>query len=302
MTDWELIVVGVDHGFGNMKTAHCSFPSGLIQSDAPPTFKSNLLVYKDRYYQIGAAHKAFCADKSADDEYYILTLAAIAAELVVREISRARVYLAVGLPLTWVSEQRTKFTEYLMQNPCVTFLFEGKPYQVEFVGVLVYPQGFAAVSDRLQSLSGINLLADVGNGTMNVMYIIDSRPQIQKCYTEKFGTYQCLLQVREVFLRKFGIMLVETEVERFLRTGTADIDAQYLHVIRQVAVEYVQGIFRVLRDHEYAPEMMKLIVVGGGGCLIRNFADIDLSRVVFVDDISATAKGYELMARKQLGM
>ena len=37
-------------------------------------------------------------------------------------------------------------------------------------------------------------------------------------------------------------------------------------------------------------------VVGGGGCLIRNFADYDASRVIINEDICATAKGYEYMA------
>ena len=41
---------------------------------------------------------------------------------------------------------------------------------------------------------------------------------------------------------------------------------------------------------------MKLYVVGGGGCLIRNFADYDRNRVVINEDICATAKGYEYMA------
>ena len=39
-----------------------------------------------------------------------------------------------------------------------------------------------------------------------------------------------------------------------------------------------------------------LYVVGGGGCLIRNFADFDASRVIINEDICATAKGYEYMA------
>ena len=41
---------------------------------------------------------------------------------------------------------------------------------------------------------------------------------------------------------------------------------------------------------------MKLYVVGGGGCLIRNFAEYDASRVIINEDICATAKGYEYMA------
>ena len=58
----------------------------------------------------------------------------------------------------------------------------------------------------------------------------------------------------------------------------------------------MDGIFRRLREHGYDPRLMKLYVVGGGGCLIRNFADYDRNRVVINEDICATAKGYEYMA------
>ena len=43
--------------------------------------------------------------------------------------------------------------------------------------------------------------------------------------------------------------------------------------------------------------MMKLYVVGGGSCLIKNFGEFDTGRVVINEDICATAKGYEYLAR-----
>lgn len=80
----------------------------------------------------------------------------------------------------------------------------------------------------------------------------------------------------------------------------ADIDEMYLKTIRDTVSEYVQQIFRKLREHDYDPRLMKLYVVGGGGCLIRNFASADESRVTINDDICATAKGYERMAEMKL--
>ena len=74
-----------------------------------------------------------------------------------------------------------------------------------------------------------------------------------------------------------------------------------LEVIREAATEYAGGIMRRLREHEYNPELMKLYVVGGGSCLIRNFAEYDPSRVTINSDICATAKGYELLAQRNLG-
>ena len=90
-------------------------------------------------------------------------------------------------------------------------------------------------------------------------------------------------------------------IEEVLRYGEADIGKQYLDTIREAAKEYANGIMRRLREHEYNPELMKLYVVGGGGCLIENFTDYDSARVTINTDICATAKGYELLASGKLG-
>ena len=62
-------------------------------------------------------------------------------------------------------------------------------------------------------------------------------------------------------------------------------------------------VFRRLREHGYDPRLMKLYVVGGGGCLLKNFFPIDPNKVILIDDICATAKGYEYLAdlRNEVG-
>ena len=37
----ETYVIGIDHGYGNMKTANCCFPTGVIKTDTEPTFVSD---------------------------------------------------------------------------------------------------------------------------------------------------------------------------------------------------------------------------------------------------------------------
>ena len=61
-----------------------------------------------------------------------------------------------------------------------------------------------------------------------------------------------------------------------------------------------EELFATLRKYEYNPDLMHLYVVGGGGCLIRNFGTYDQSRVTIIDDICATAKGYESLAYMSL--
>lgn len=300
MNNTSPIVIGIDHGYGNIKTAHCCFKTGVACYDKEPTFKSNLLVYNGKYYIIGEEHKEFISEKMMDEDYYILTLAAIARELNIRKQTSASVHIAAGLPLTWVSEQKDSFKAYLLQNKEVDFSFRGVSYHVEFAGADIFPQGFSAVADRLREFKGVNMLCDIGNGTMNVMYINECRPLSQKCFTEKYGTNQCLLAVRENLMRQFGVSVDDAILDRVIRYGTAEISERYLNAIRETATNYNAGIFRRLREHEYDPELMRLYVVGGGSCMVKHFGNYDPSRVIINDDICATAKGYELLATQKL--
>ena len=293
-------IIGVDNGYGNTKTANHCFPTGIIGYDAEPLFTSDMLVYNGRYYIIGEGHKEFLADKIKDDDYYLLTLAAIATELSDEHLTEASIYLAVGLPLTWTASQKADFAAYLLRDKEVRFNFKRKDYNIRIAGVKVYPQGYAAIAQIKSKMTGINLIADIGNGTMNVLYIIGGKPQVGRMYTEKFGTHQCTLAVREAFMRATRRELNDAIIDEVFRTGTADINADDLAIIRSATEAYVTDIFRRLREHGYDEGTMTLYITGGGGCLIKHFSRSDLSHVKFVDDICAAAKGYEYMAELQI--
>ena len=300
MNNNRVIVIGIDHGFGQIKTAHTCFKAGVTVHDKEPTFKSNLLVYEGRYYTIGEEHKAFLPDKAQDQDYYILTLAAVARELRFRGLTTANVFLAAGLPLTWVSEQRETFKAYLLQKPSAEFTFRGIEYHITFAGAEVYPQGFSAVADKLRDFRRVTMFCDIGNGTMNVMYIRNGKPVPSQCYTEKYGVQQCMISVREKLMQRFGATMDDSIIEEVLRYGKSDIDGKYLTVIQDCARDYADGIMKRLREHEYNPDLMRLYVMGGGSCLVRNFVEYDPARVTINSDINATAKGYERLAEAAL--
>ena len=294
------ILVAIDHGYGNVKTPGFIFPTGITEYKDEPAMATDTLRWAGRGYAIGDAHKEFIADKTADEDYLKLTMAAIAKELNQRGLTEAPVWLAVGLPLTWVGQQKDSFIRYLTQVRNLEFCFNGKDYAVEIMGVEMYAQGFAAVADRLKEFSGVNMLCDIGNGTMNVMTIINGRPISSKCFTEKYGTHQCTLLIRERLMQKHHVTVDDAVIEEVLRTGAADIGKSHLETIIEAAKEYTEGILRRLREHEYNPAMMRLYIVGGGGCLLKNFADLDADRVTINEDICATAKGYEYMANARM--
>ena len=115
-------IIAVDHGYGNIKTANTVTPTGITAYDTEPIFSGNILEYTGTYYRIGEGHKEFIPDKAMDEDYYLLTLMAVARELNVYGIREADVHLAAGLPLTWVRKQREDFRAYLLRNEYVSFV------------------------------------------------------------------------------------------------------------------------------------------------------------------------------------
>ena len=295
------VIIGIDHGYGNIKTANHIFKTGIMEYDAEPLFTNDMLVYGGKYYTIGEGHKEFKAEKQNDDDYYVLTLAAIAMELDDNDLTEADVFIAAGLPLTWTSGQKAEFAAYLTTNERITFVFRKVRYRIRIVGAKIYPQGYAAVANFASSMKGVNMVADIGNGTMNTLTVINGAPQQGRMFTEKFGTHQCTLAVREQFMRQTRREIDDAIIEEVLINGKANLSDADLKIIKATATEYVNNIFRRLREHGYDDKSTTLYVTGGGGCLVKNFYDYNKSRVFFVDDICAAAKGYEHMAELQLG-
>lgn len=289
----ELKVIGTDLGYGNIKTANTVTPTGLFVYNSEPIFQGNILEYNGKYYRFGENHKEFIADKSTDDDFYILNLMAVARELNRAGIYDAKVYLATGLPLTWVRAQRSSFKSYLMQNKVVDFRYNDKDFHIEFVGCSVYPQGYPAIVERIKEFKGTNILADIGNGTMNILYIQNKKPIESKSWTEKIGVNQCVIRIKNIIMDMYGVKIDDSIIEQYLRFGEADVSDKYLEILHETAVEYTEDIFSALRKYEYNSELMKLYIIGGGGCIIKNFADYDKERVIIIDDICASAKGFE---------
>lgn len=296
------ILIGIDHGYGNMKTRHTVFKSGVKCYASEPAIASNVLEYDGKYYVIGESHKVFIANKNEDDDYYILTLAAIAKELAFRNISTADVLLAVGLPLNWLSNQRQGFKDYLMRNSEVDFKFCNESYHIRICDVAVYPQGYAGIVASMPSYKGVHMLADIGNGTMNTLVITNGRAMSDRMYTDKLGVHQCVKRIYNAVQAECGKLPDESLIEDFLRNGTVDTSNRILSVMQTEAEKYTVEIFDKLSEYEYDPEMVKLHIIGGGGCLIRNFGTYDTDSVEIISDICATAKGYESLYMTQVRM
>lgn len=169
-------------------------------------------------------------------------------------------------------------------------------YHIRITGCSIFPQGYPAIINHLEEFRGINMLADIGNGTMNIMYINNKQPMEDRCWTEKQGVNQCMIRAKNAVMDRFGVRIDDAIIEQVFRYGTADIGEEYLNCIQKASEDYVSELFATLRKYDYDPDLMKLYVTGGGACLVRHFGTYDTARVEIIDDICATAKGYEQLA------
>lgn len=300
------IVISCDHGYGNCKSSNIIFPTGIERVASKPVFPADVLEWNGSMYIIGHGHKEFIDDKTADEDYRLLTMALIAKELKLRDRTEAVIYLAAGLPLTWAGDMLERFRGYLMSPREYDFIFNEVKYTVRIEEVFLYPQGFAALADDLDSFTGMNMICDIGNGTMSTMFINNGEPDPLRCYTEKLGVNQCALALKDAVMQNFHMVLDQRIIEDFLRTGKTSVAANISKVMEATAKRYVETLMRSMREHEYNPDLMKLYIMGGGGCLVRNFSDpatavrISFGEIDINPDIHATAKGYERLARAKL--
>ena len=94
------MIMGIDHGYYAIKTRHFSFPAGVTAYTHEPYTLKNTLQIGGKYYVCGTGRQPILRDKTVNDNYYILTLAAIAMELRCRGLpAESSVTLAAGLPL-----------------------------------------------------------------------------------------------------------------------------------------------------------------------------------------------------------
>ena len=234
----EMIIIGVDHGYAAMKTAHFSFPTGLVEYEHEPYTQKNVLEYGGRYFVVGSGRQPLQKDKIQTEDYYLLTLAAIARELTYRGAERtAAVHLAAGLPLTSFGRDKKKFRDYLHRaGGPVSFRYEGVDYAVTIPEVSLFPQGYAAVLTQTELLDEPSVIvADIGGWTVDLMRLDNRIPNAATCRSLELGMIRCIDGISEQVRRMFGVSMTDAQIESVLRGDAGSMDERLRAVIHAQA-------------------------------------------------------------------
>ena len=215
------IIIGIDHGYYAIKTAHCSFPAGLTSyGEHEPYTRQGLLEFGGCFFVCGTGRQPIQRDKTVNDNYYLLTLAAIAKEIRQRGLPpECSVRIAAGLPLTSFGRDKPKFKDYLLRsNQPVNFKFEGVEYSITIEEVAVFPQGYAALMTETGLLQDepSMLLMDLGGWTVDLMRIDNAIPAADTAHSLELGMIRCVDDIREQVRRETGLSLTDAQIENML--------------------------------------------------------------------------------------
>lgn len=188
----------------------------------------------------------------------------------------------------------------MLQNRHLDYRYAGKRYVVDIDDCTVMPQCYAAIAENLRYFEGMNMIADIGNGTMNVMILNNGKASENKSWTVKMGVNNCFIKIRNLILNEKNKEIPTGIIENYLRYGNAYIGTEYQKLMELAAKSYAEEIFAELRNYGYDPELMRLYVMGGGAQIIELVGDYDKERVTFDHDIRVNAKGYEYFCYMKL--
>ena len=302
----DIITIGVDHGYAAMKTAHFSFPSGLVAYEHEPYTQKDVLEYEGRYYVVGSGRQPLQKDKTQTMDYYLLTLAAIAKELEYRNAERtATVLLAAGLPLTSFGRDKKKFREYLLRDGRpVLFRYEGNEYAVTISDVKLFPQGYAAVLTQSALLDEPSVIvADIGGWTVDLMRLDNRIPNAATCRSLELGMIRCIDEISEQVRRMMGVSMTSAQIESVLRGDANSMDDRVKAIIHAQADKYIQNLLAAITESGLDTRAMPTIFLGGGAALMKRRVSPTnaLCRPFILDDVSLNAKGYERLVGQMSG-
>ena len=86
----EAEIIGIDHGWSHIKTVSDVFVTSVREISTEPAFYDGVVEYQGKYYKIGGQRLEVKDTKVENDDFYILTLAAIAIELMYERCRRYR--------------------------------------------------------------------------------------------------------------------------------------------------------------------------------------------------------------------
>lgn len=292
------MVLGIDHGYGFMKTKNSIFASGVAKFETQPPVSTRVVAYQGNYYQVGCASDGIAGDKTASEDYYILTLAAIAEELKKSHILSAVVSPAVGIPLTRYGAEKEALISYLSRNKKIDYTYEDKEYHIEIHNIYVFPQGYAAIVPMLNSIKGGCNLVDIGTGTIEIVPVTSEHiVDLSRAKTLQYGITNLISSINEAMSRTYQTELSGDQIIDIILGREIVMPDKILELCREEMKSWTANILNLFRQNKINYEFTQTYIMGGGAKIMKEHSGITSECVKYITDIKANAEGYEILAK-----
>lgn len=298
-------IIGIDHGFSQMKTTNHLFTSSLNESKINLHTFNDILTVDGKTYQVGGQRKKHNKNKTINDDYYYLTLASIAKEIQTKKLnSDIDVHLAVGLPLMDYQRNYLDFMQYLKRtSQPVYFSFNDTGYCIHIQKVSCYVQGFSAIynewnEQRLNDDEPFCAVIDVGGWTTDTFNMIEGIPQTDTMISQEFGTIELFNNIHHRVQSETGSSIADAQIQYYLMDKPLRLAEMMKKLIDEECELYAQSLISKLSETKIDVQSTPLIFLGGGSVLLKTHLSrmIHPDMIYFIDDIHANAKGYEVLA------
>lgn len=300
--DFPEIMIGVDHGYKNVKTINFVFPTKLSQLKTVPDDKKGVLQISGNIYTENGENVNYIdsANKISNDNFYILTLIAIAKELKCRDLDGARINIAIGLPQRWFEAQKNSFKKYIMQHSEVRFIYEGIKYHIYFEDCKVFTQGYAAflTLEKLEEyFEKTVVICDIGGGTVDIIFVNKGEIDYANSKIDQRGAIWLVNSIQEAAETQLYESIPEDYIINYMINKNAKETSQnkYERLVQGELMNYCEMIFNRLKEFRINVDITPVIFVGGGASIIKNFGSYNLATTEFITDIKANVKGYEMI-------
>lgn len=299
-------LIGVDHGNSQIKTAHCVFPTALKTYMMDPGI-GNILEYDDVCYSIASEDMPIKTDKTEDNTFFILTLIAIAEELLARQkahhldFNRAiDVKLAVGLPPGYFNkERRDQFNAYFAQDKHPVFTYKNIKFNINIKDVKTLFQGFSAIAAFSETLHPPDdfFIVDIGGFTTDVLEVRDGIVQVDSMISYNNGIKTLDANLEKVLFNATQKTITSKDTHPVFMHQASNLPVNIQNAILKFQEQYITSLINQIKSERPRIENVVVYFVGGGSMICHDDICEKINSAQFIDDISANAKGYEVEYR-----
>ncbi len=300
-----MMLIAIDHGNKLIKTKNNNFVSGLSKFDTKPPFGDKILEFNGLFYCLSSKRMFYMKDKTVDDNFFILTLFAIAKEIDSRNMYTRDKYidvkLVVGLPPSHFSKLHKKFEEYFLNRGILKFSVNSKVYQIEISKVDSFPQSYAAFISKYNDFKNFNkaIILDIGGYTADYLVIRKGIPDLELCDSLDNGITILYNNIIKRVSSETEVLLEENDIDSIILRKPHEFNSNIIKIIDDETNKFVNNLFGDLAERKIKTKQDYLILAGGGSLLLKEYILKNelTNKTVIIDDIYANVNGYEILNR-----